>query len=88
MTVEPIWEPPAFVPLENILELDHRVGAIPDLPIDIREDLFHIRVLEMDWDIGVVIYQPRDPSKIPSGPDGNKVGVFLLHGGVSDFKSV
>jgi len=88
VSAEPIWEPSAFVPLENILELDHRVAAMTDLPIDIREDLFRIRVLEMDWDIGVVIYQPRDLSKIPSGPDGNKVGVFLLHGGVSDFKSV
>ena len=54
----------------------------------IREDLFRIRALEMDWDIGVVIYEPEDLSQIPTAPDGNKVGVFLLHGGVSDYKSL
>ena len=42
----------------------------------------------MDWDIGVMIYEPQDGNRIPVGPDGKKVGVFLLHGGVSDFKSV
>jgi len=42
----------------------------------------------MEWDIGAVIYEPQDGNKIPTGPDGKKVGVFLLHGGVSDFKSV
>jgi len=56
--------------------------------MQIREDIFRIRALEMDWDIGVVIYAPQDPAKIPTGPDGNKVGVFLLHGGVSDYKSL
>ena len=42
----------------------------------------------MDWDIGVVVYEPQGLNKIATGPDGKKVGVFLLHGGVSDFKSV
>ncbi len=42
----------------------------------------------MEWDIGVTIYEPEAASQIPVGPDGKKVGVFLLHGGVSDFKSV
>ena len=27
-------------------------------------------------------------AEVPRGPDGKKAGVFLLHGGVSDFKSV
>jgi hypothetical protein len=42
----------------------------------------------MDWDIGVVRYEPQEETRVPRGPDGKKVGVFLLHGGVSDFKSV
>ena len=61
---------------------------MPDIAIDVREDIFRIRELEMDWDIGAVIYQPQDAKRIPSGADGKKAGVFLLHGGVSDFKSV
>jgi hypothetical protein len=74
--------------MEDILRLDHEVSALPDLAINVHEDIFRIRELEMDWDIGVVIYEPRDLSKVPSGPDSKKVGIFLLHGGVSDFKSV
>ena len=61
---------------------------MPDRPIHVREDVFRIRELEMDWDIGVVVYEPQELNKIATGPDGKKVGVFLLHGGVSDFKSV
>jgi hypothetical protein len=39
-------------------------------------------------DIRVVIYEPQAASRIPRGPDGKRIGIFLLHGGVSDFKSV
>ena len=88
MTTQSSWQPPDVVSHEDVLKLHHEVSAMADLPITISEDIFRIRALEMDWDIGVLIYQPQDLSKIPSGPDGKKVGVFLLHGGVSDFKSV
>ena len=88
MTNQSSWQPPDVVSHEDVLKLHHEVSAMADLPITISEDLFRIRALEMDWDIGVLIYQPQDLSKIPSDPDGKKVGVFLLHGGVSDFKSV
>ncbi|MBM2802216.1 MAG: hypothetical protein HW419_109 [Deltaproteobacteria bacterium] len=88
MSAKLSWEPPAVVSLDDVLKLNAEVSALPDLPIDVREDVFRIHGLEMDWDIGVVSYEPTDRSKIPTGPDGKKVGVFLLHGGVSDFKSV
>ena len=42
----------------------------------------------MDWDIGMVIHEPEDSSKIPIGADGKKAGFFLLHGGSSDFKGI
>ena len=41
----------------------------------------------MEWDIGVQIHEPSD-GRINSGADGKKVGVFLLHGGAGDFKSM
>jgi hypothetical protein len=88
MPAKSTWEPPAVLSLEETVLLSDQVSAMPDLPIDVAEDLFRIHVLEMDWDIGVVVYEPQDTGKIPIGPDGKKVGVFLLHGGVSDFKSV
>jgi len=88
MNAKSSWEPPAVMSLQETIELSDQVSTMSDLPIDVHEDLFRIHSLDMDWDIGVVVYEPRDLSKIPMGPDGKKVGVFLLHGGVSDFKSV
>ena len=82
------WEPPPVVSREEVLKLHHEVAGMPDVSINIREDIFRIHALEMPWDIGVVVYEPADKSKIPSGPDGNLIGVFLIHGGVSDYKSV
>src|SRR5258708_30244234 len=88
MTAQSTWQPPSAVPLEDVIKLHHEVPAMPDIAIEVREDIFRIRELEMDWDIGAVIYQPQDAKRIPSGADCKKAGVFLLHGGVSDFKSL
>jgi hypothetical protein len=88
MSAQTSWEPQAVVSREHALELHRNVMAMPTRPIQIREDIVRLHELEMDWDIGVVIYEPQDASRIPRGPDGKKVGIFLLHGGVSDFKSV
>src|SRR5215468_5314257 len=88
MTATPSWEPPSVISRSEVLKLHHEVTALANIPLRIREDIFRIHALEMDWDIGVVIYEPEDPAKIPRGPDGAKVGVFLLHGGVSDYKSL
>jgi hypothetical protein len=82
------WQPRDIISYEEVLQLHQQVTSLPDIPISVREDLFRISALEMDWDIGTVIYEPQDSGQVPIGPDGKKVGVFLLHGGVSDFKSV
>ena len=70
------WEPPPVVSREEVLKLHQGVAAMPAIPSNIREDIFRIHALEMAWDIGVVVYEPSDPSKIPAGPDGNRIGVF------------
>ena len=88
MNAKSLWEPPAVVSLNNVLNLNEQVASMANMPINVREDVFRIHELAMDWDIGVVVYQPQDASKIPTAPTGKKVGVLLLHGGVSDFKSV
>src|SRR5262249_59827832 len=82
------WEPASIVCREEVLKLHHEVAARPSFPARIYEDVFRIQALEMDWDIGVTIYEPQDLATIPTGSDGKKVGIFLLHGGVSDYKSV
>jgi pimeloyl-ACP methyl ester carboxylesterase len=87
-TVYPGWEPPSIVSREECVKASQAVLAIPNIKVAQKEDVFRIRVVEMDWDIGVMVYQPEDPSKIPVGPEGRKVGVFLLHGGSGDYRAM
>ena len=82
------WEPPSVISREQTIQLHRDVMAMPSEPVRVSEDLFRLHELEMDWDIGAVVYEPQDASRIARGSDGTKVGIFLLHGGVSDFKSV
>lgn len=88
MTAQSDWQPPSTVSFEEVVKLDREVAELPNIAIDEREDIFRIRELEMDWDIGTMIYAPKDSTSIPKGAGGKKAAVFLLHGGVSDFKSV
>jgi hypothetical protein len=88
MSSKSAWEPSPEVTRDEVLLLTDQVMSLPSTSITISEDIFRISALEMDWDIGVTIYEPEAANKVLVGPDGKKVGVFLLHGGVSDFKSV
>ena len=88
MSSQSPWEPVPIVSREDVLQLHQEVANLPEIPTTIREDIFRIHAVEMEWDIGVVVYEPCDSGKIPTGPDGRKVGIFLIHGGVSDYKSV
>ncbi|NNE38452.1 MAG: hypothetical protein HKN08_09115, partial [Gammaproteobacteria bacterium] len=59
----------------------------PDIPIESKQVVHRVNVVDMDWDIAASIHQPVDQSKIPVGPDGRKIGLFLLHGGSGDHRS-
>lgn len=82
------WQPPEFIPREQCIQDTEEVLARPDIPIKQTEDIFRIHVLGMDWDLGMMVYEPRDPGAIPSGADGKKAGFFLLHGGSGDFRGI
>jgi len=84
----PTWEPPATVSREEIVASAETVLAMPEIPLRIKEHIFRIRVLEMDWDVGGKAYEPQDPSRIPVGADRKKAGIFLLHGGGGDHRGV
>jgi len=77
------WIP---VPKPGIVELSEQVLAMPDIPIRSQEVLHRIRAVEMDWDIGASVHEPVDPARIPVGPDGKKIGIFVLHGGGGDHR--
>jgi len=83
-----VWNPPANVSREGCIQASKHLFAMPDIPVKQTEDVFRIRVVGMDWDIGAMVYEPEDPSKIPKGSDGKKVGVFLLHGGQDDWRQL
>jgi hypothetical protein len=76
-----------LIPREDIVRVSEEVLSRPDLPIKVSEDFFRINVLGLDWDIASKVYEPEDPSLIPTGADGKKIGIFLLHGGAGDHRS-
>jgi hypothetical protein len=83
-----IWAPPAEVSRDEILATDADVAARPRIPYSVTEDVFRIEELGLAWDIGVHVYEPDDPTAIPVGPDGKRVGCFLLHGGEDDWREM
>src|SRR5215475_7772368 len=82
------WQPPEFVSREQCIKDTEEVLGMPDIPIKQTEDIFRINVLGLDWDLGMVVYEPEDAKRIPIGADGKKAGFFLLHGGSGDFKGI
>ncbi len=82
------WQPPEFVTREQCIKDTEEVLGISDIPIKSTEDIFRIKVLGLDWDLGMVVHEPVDAARIPNGADGKKAGFFLLHGGSSDFKGI
>lgn len=84
----PDWEAPGFVDRANVVATSDAVLASPDLQIKQTEDIFRIEALGLEWDMGVMVYEPADATKIARGADGKKIGVFLLHGGSGDYKSM
>ena len=82
------WQPPEFVSRDRCIKDTEEILGMPDVPIRSTEDIFRISTLGMDWDLGMVVHEPVDSSKIPTGADGKKAGFFLFHGGSSDFKGI
>lgn len=67
------WNLLPEVSRESMLETSKAVLARPDIPFKAREEIFRIRVVEMDWDMGAMVYEPEDPAQIPIGPEGNNI---------------
>jgi pimeloyl-ACP methyl ester carboxylesterase len=82
------WQPPAQISRAEMVKTTQAVQSIPEIRFKQREDIFRIRALDMDWDIGSIVYEPEDPGRIPVGPDGKKIGVFMLHGGTGDASNI
>src|SRR5882757_11184260 len=82
------WQPPDTWSREQVIATSDAVLARPAGEVREAEDIFRLSALGLDWDIGVRVYEPQPAAKITRGADGNKVGIFLLHGGAGDYKSM
>lgn len=82
------WTPPAEYSRAEVIAISDRLLAQPDIPLKETEDIIRIHEVGLDWDMGMMVYEPKDPSKVARGADGKKIGIFLLHGGSGDYKSM
>jgi hypothetical protein len=82
------WQAPATLSREEVIARSQDVLARAPHKVEEREDIFRIPALGLDWDIGVRVYEPQPVAEITRGADGKKVGIFLLHGGAGDYKSM
>lgn len=81
------WTPPTEMGRDKLVALSDELLAMPDIPIREDLDVTRIHALDMEWDIAGMVYQPQDGARIPTGPDGRKVGIFILHGGSGDYRA-
>jgi len=82
------WRPPARIARQNVLATSRAVLSRRPGKVRKREEIFRIHELGLDWDIGIYVYDPQPNSTITRGADGKKIGMFLLHGGAGDFKTM
>jgi hypothetical protein len=80
------FQPPAAWTREQVLAASDAVLGMPAGVVNESEDIFRLCALGLDWDIGVRVYMPA--ANIARGADEKKIGVFLLHGGAGDYKSM
>ena len=85
--------PPTDFSKEDTVAMIRNFMSTPDLPLKggdkgYVEDIMRIDAVGMEWDIGMSVHEPVDPTKIARGADGKKIGIFLLHGGSGDFKTM
>ena len=80
------FSPATTISREDVIAASDEVLAAPRGEVAETEDIFRISELGLDWDIGARVYTPA--GDISRGADGKKIGVFLLHGGAGDYKSM
>jgi len=85
---EKLWRPPSRISYSQVFATSQKVLNKRSQRIRRQEDIFRIHELGLDWDIGVFKYDPIPNSSIGRGADNRKIGIFLLHGGAGDFKTM
>lgn len=86
MTIQPIGASIRSLSRQQTVEISDSVLTGQKLEITEKEDIFSIESLGLEWDFGVGVFQPKDEKRIAVGPDGRRIGIFMLHGGSGDYK--
>jgi len=82
------WTPPLACARSEILAISDALLSRPALALARSEDIIRIEALGLEWDIGMTVFEPADARQVPAGPDGKKIGIFLLHGGEGDSRAM
>src|SRR5580700_4958452 len=82
------FNPPPAWTREAVLAASDAVLAMAPAAVAESEDIFRLSALGLEWDIGVRVYEPQPAATIARGADAKKIGIFLLHGGAGDYKSM
>lgn len=76
---------PESVGLDAIHQVSDDVLARPSQDVRRSEDIFTVTTMGLEWDIGAVVLEPNE---VAVGADGKRAGVFILHGGSGDFRTM
>ena len=82
------WTPPPRCARPEILATSDAILSRGGFALTRTEDIIRIEALGLEWDIGMMLFEPADPASVPLGPDGKKIGIFLLHGGEGDCRAM
>jgi hypothetical protein len=83
-----LFDPPAEWSRDEVLAASGAVLILAPGAVKEAEDIFRLSALGLEWDIGVRVYDPQPAAIIATGADRKKIGIFLLHGGAGDYKSM
>ncbi|MEE2968665.1 MAG: hypothetical protein VX741_00850 [Pseudomonadota bacterium] len=82
------WEPPRNLSREELVTMSDAMLGRPDLAIEETETIERIESLGLEWDVGAMVYAPRDLADYATGRDGRHIAMFVLHGGSGDYRSM
>ena len=54
------WRPPEEMGRDEIISLSEKVLSTPDLEYSETEILYRVVAADLEWDIGVTVYEPTD----------------------------